>query len=67
MGLLERRELTPSVDGTRMVLAFSFWASAIIAVYRAFDGDQVASAHATACTFPEGGIGILIFCKYVIQ
>jgi hypothetical protein len=50
-----------------MVVPFSFYASAIIAVYRAFGQHLEAWAGAAACMFPVCGIGILIFCKYVIQ
>jgi hypothetical protein len=49
-----------------MVVAFSFYASAIIAVYRAFARCERAQAGVSWCMFPVCGIGILIFCKYVI-
>jgi hypothetical protein len=60
MGLLRLRP-------TAMVLAFSFYASAIIAVYRVFAWYQQVQAAPTSCAFPTCGIGILIFCKYVIH
>jgi len=50
-----------------MVVAFSFYASGIIAVYRAFGHCLRVDAGVSWCMFPVCGIGILIFCKYVIQ
>ncbi|OLP02416.1 hypothetical protein BVU76_10905 [Mycolicibacterium porcinum] len=73
----------PCVNRTQMVLAFSFLASLVIvgAGTRRIGDDQTCSAPSsqpvgaqvgalpasTGPTFPHGGIGILIFSKYVIH
>ncbi|MDA4106858.1 hypothetical protein BHQ17_19360 [Mycolicibacterium holsaticum] len=49
------------------VVTFSFYASAIIAVYGVFAGPHPPRICLVRCVFASCGIGILIFCKYVIQ